>query len=232
MLVIENLSKNFGATVAVNIDKIDIGRGEMVGIVGNNGAGKTTLLRLILDLYKADTGSVRLKGEDVSPSEKWKTFTGSFIDDGFLIDFLTPEEYFYFIADCHGIEKSVVDSRLAMFGKFMNGEILQKKKLIKTLSAGNRQKVGIIGAMIINPDLLILDEPFNFLDPSSQIELVRLLKAANNEFGTTMLLSSHNLEHVCNCATRILLMEKGIVRYDVSNDEGAAVDSIRNYFAK
>lgn len=232
MVLIENLFKRFGAVQAVNIKNLKIEQGEIIGLVGNNGAGKTTLLRLMLDLYKADTGSVKLKGEDVSASEKWKTFTGSFIDEGFLIDFLTPEEYFYFIANCHGLDKSVVDGRLAMFGKFMNGEILQKKKLIKTLSAGNKQKVGIIGAMIINPDLLILDEPFNFLDPSSQIELVRLLKTVNNELGTTMILSSHNLEHICNCATRILLMEKGELIHDVPNHDISVMDAIKKYFAK
>lgn len=232
MVQIEGLFKRFATVQAVNINRLEIKQGEIIGLVGNNGAGKTTLLRLILDLYKADVGSVYLNGENVYTSEKWKTFTGSFIDEGFLIDFLTPEEYFYFIANCHGLDKSVVDGRLLMFDKFMNNEILQRKKLIKTLSAGNKQKVGIIGAMIINPDLLILDEPFNFLDPSSQIELVRLLKYYNNELCTTMILSSHNLEHVCNCASRILLMEKGEIIQDVPTNNITLVDTIKNYFVK
>ncbi len=232
MVLIENLCKSFGTTQVVNIKHLNIEQGEIIGLVGNNGAGKTTLLRLILDLYKTDMGNVNLKGENVFLSENWKTFTGSYVDEGFLIDFLTAEEYFYFIGNCHGLDKSVVDARLAKFEKFMNGEILQKKKLIKTLSAGNKQKVGIIGAMIINPELLILDEPFNFLDPSSQIELVRLLKAANDELGMTMILSSHNLEHVCNCATRILLMEKGEVIKDVPNQDISVMAEIKEYFAK
>lgn len=149
-----------------------------------------------------------------------------------MIDFLTPEEYFYFIANCHGLDKSVVDGRLAMFGKFMNGEILQKKKLIKTLSAGNKQKVGIIGAMIINPALLILDEPFNFLDPSSQIELVRILQGLNTEHETTMVLSSHNLDNLGECSSRILLMEKGRLISDLKNGDEDALAQVKDYFAE
>ena len=97
MIEINNLQKNFGQKKAVDIEKYVIEQGDMLGLVGNNGAGKTTLFRLMLDLLQADQGNVTINNIDVSKSEDWKQFTGAFIDDGFLIDYLTPEEYFYFI---------------------------------------------------------------------------------------------------------------------------------------
>lgn len=96
MIEINNLQKNFGQKKAVDIEKYVIEQGDMLGLVGNNGAGKTTLFRLMLDLLQADQGTVTINDIDVSKSEDWKQFTGAFIDDGFLIDYLTPEEYFYF----------------------------------------------------------------------------------------------------------------------------------------
>ena len=97
MIEINNLQKNFGQKKAVDIEKYVIEQGDMLGLVGNNGAGKTTLFRLMLDLLQADQGNVTINNIDVSKSEDWKQFTGAFIDDGFLIDYLTPEEYFYLV---------------------------------------------------------------------------------------------------------------------------------------
>lgn len=232
MIHIDNLIKKFGKFTAVDIPALEIQRGEIIGLVGNNGAGKTTLLRLMLDLYKADKGNVCICGKDVSKSEDWKSFTGSFIDNSFLIDFLSPEEYFHFIGDCYGLTKQDVTARLSAYERFMNGELLKKGKLIKSLSAGNRQKVGILAAMISNPALLILDEPFNFLDPSSQIELVRILQGLNTEHETTMVLSSHNLDNLGECSSRILLMEKGRLISDLKNGDEDALAQVKDYFAE
>lgn len=231
MIRIENLIKKFGKYTAVDIDALEIASGCVAGLVGNNGAGKTTLLRLILDLYKADAGRVLVSGNNVAINEEWKKHTGSFIDSSFLIDFLTPEEYFHFIGDCYGLSKDEVDRRLERFAGLMNGEILGKGKILRSLSAGNRQKTGIIGAMLAAPSLLILDEPFNFLDPSSQMELVRLLREDNKQRGTTMLLSSHNLDNIGECCTRILLMEKGRIIRDLPNSDEAALEQVKFYFA-
>ena len=179
MIAIDRLRKNFGEKVAVDIEHYEINQGDMLGLVGNNGAGKTTLFRLMLDLLKADNGKVVINDIDVSQSEDWKSFTGAFIDDGFLIDYLTPEEYFYFIGKMYGLKKEEVDERLVTFERFMNGEVIGHKKLIRNYSAGNKQKIGIISAMLHHPQLLILDEPFNFLDPSSQSVIRHLLKKYN-----------------------------------------------------
>ena len=167
MIIIDKLKKNFGEKIAVDIEHYEINQGDMLGLVGNNGAGKTTLFRIMLDLLKADDGKVIINDIDVSQSEDWKSITGAFIDDGFLIDYLTPEEYFYFIGKMYGLKKEEVDERLIPFERFMSGEVIGHKKLIRNYSAGNKQKIGIISAMLHYPQLLILDEPFNFLDPSS-----------------------------------------------------------------
>ena len=211
MITINQLQKKFGDKTAVDIDNYTIAPGTMLGLVGNNGAGKTTLFRLILDLLQADRGSVLVDGIDVSRSEDWKTFTGAYIDDGFLIDYLTPEEYFYFIGRMYGLKKEEVDERLRPFERFMNGEVIGQKKFIRNYSMGNKQKIGIISAMIHHPRLLILDEPFNFLDPSSQAIIKHLLQKYNEEHGATVLISSHNLNHTVDICPRIALLEHGII---------------------
>lgn len=230
MIKIENLSKAFGKKVAVNIDNLSIAKGETIGIVGNNGAGKTTLFRLMLDLYQATTGVVLNQGQNVAESEDWKSTTGAYIDNGFLIDFLTPEEYFDFIGNTRGLDSSEISFRLEQFERFMNDEVLGYKEYIRNFSSGNKQKIGIIGAMLARPDILILDEPFNFLDPSSQIEIKRLLKLYNAEYGTTIIISSHNLDHIVDVSNRIMLMENGAIIKDIANANGEAVDVLNNYF--
>lgn len=230
MIKIENLSKAFGKKVAVNIDNLSIAKGETIGIVGNNGAGKTTLFRLMLDLCQATTGVVLNQGQNVAESEDWKSTTGAYIDNGFLIDFLTPEEYFDFIGNTRGLDSSEISFRLEQFERFMNDEVLGYKEYIRNFSSGNKQKIGIIGAMLVRPDILILDEPFNFLDPSSQIEIKRLLKLYNAEYGTTIIISSHNLDHIVDVSNRIMLMENGAIIKDIANANGEAVDVLNNYF--
>ena len=231
MIKIDNLTKYFGENKSLDIKQLQIAEGSIVGLVGNNGAGKTTMLRLILDLCKANSGSVLSAGKDVSKFEEWKEYTGSFLDSGYLIEFLKPEEYFTLIGELNHISKEDLQVRLSKFDAFMNGEILGKKKLIKNYSAGNKQKIGIVAAMITNPKVLLLDEPFNFLDPSSQMEMLRLLRDLNKEFGTTMILSSHNIELVSEISSRIVLLEKGIVKKDISATAGEAIEELRTYFS-
>ena len=230
MISINNLKKCFGEKVAVNIDNYTIESGTMLGLVGNNGAGKTTLFRLILDLLKADEGSVHIGDIDVSKSEEWKQHTGAFIDDSFLIDYLTPEEYFHFLGRAYGLKKEEVDERLASFARFMSGEVMGQKKLIRDFSRGNKQKVGIIGAMLHRPSLLILDEPFNFLDPSSQSVIKHLLAEYNKETGATILVSSHNLNHTTDVCPRIALLENGVIIRDIDNVAHTAEQELESYF--
>lgn len=230
MISINNLQKNFGEKKAVNIDNYIINQGDMLGLVGNNGAGKTTLFRLILDLLQADQGEVTINDIVTNKSEDWKNFTGAFIDDGFLIDYLTPEEYFYFIGKMYGLKKEEVDARLVPFERFMNGEVIGQKKFIRNYSAGNKQKIGIISAMLHHPQLLILDEPFNFLDPSSQSVIKHLLKKYNEEHGATVIISSHNLNHTVDVCPRIALLENGVIIRDIQNQNNSAEKELEDYF--
>ena len=230
MIQIDKLVKSFDKKIVVNIPALSIGKGEIVGIVGNNGAGKTTFFRLLVDLICADNGKVTLMGKNISESEAWKSFTGSFIDNSFLIECLRPEEYFAFIGMVYHISTSDMKERLKTYDDFMNNEILNQKKYIRDFSAGNKQKIGIIGAMCIHPKILILDEPFNFLDPSSQIKMNRLFHQLHQAFNTTILISSHNLNHITDVSTRILLIEKGLILKDIDNSKKEAMTELENYF--
>ena len=230
MIIIDKLKKNFGEKIAVDIKHYEINQGDMLGLVGNNGAGKTTLFRIMLDLLKADDGKVIINDIDVSQSEDWKSITGAFIDDGFLIDYLTPEEYFYFIGKMYGLKKEEVDERLIPFERFMSGEVIGHKKLVRNYSAGNKQKIGIISAMLHYPQLLILDEPFNFLDPSSQSIIKHLLKKYNEEHQATVIISSHNLNHTVDVCPRIALLEHGVIIRDIINEDNSAEKELEDYF--
>ena len=259
-IIIKDLVKTFGEKVAVDIPELTIHSGELLGLVGNNGAGKSTLFRLILDLIKADKGTVWMqtpsnsplqgeqyaktidstpyKGEfgrgsgaiNVAETEEWKDWTGAFVDEGFLIDYLTPDEYFQFIARLTDTSDEQLQDFLAQFQHFMADELAGQKKLIRTLSAGNKQKVGIMAAMLLHPQVLILDEPFNFLDPSSQNAIKHLLKKYNEETGATILVSSHNLQHTVDISNRIVLLEHGKVIHDIDNKEKQAQTILENYF--
>ena len=227
---IKDLVKQYGKNTVLDIPELTIRSGELIGLVGNNGAGKTTLMRLMLDLIEATEGYVETDGQRVSEETAWKQSTGSFIDGRFLIDFYTPEEYFNFIASVYAIDKDTLNSRLEEFRSLMHDEILGTKKYLREFSEGNRQKIGIIGAMLINPKILILDEPFNYLDPSSQMLVAKLIRQMNQQLGTTVIISSHNLSFVSEISTRILLLEKGLVIKDLVNEEGSSAQELEEYF--
>lgn len=230
MITIQNLKKQFGETIACDIPELNINDGDILGLVGNNGAGKTTLFRMMLDLLKPDEGEVTLDGINPALSEEWKATTGAYIDEGFLIDFLTPEEYFAFIGKITDMTQEEVDERLKDFERLAGGEVFGQKKLIRNLSAGNKQKVGIISALFNRPKLVILDEPFNFLDPSSQNILKHELTAYAQQTGATILVSSHNLLHTIEISTRIALMEKGHIIRDITSVDESSKAELENYF--
>ena len=231
MITITNLKKQFGETIACDIPSFTVNDGDVLGLVGNNGAGKTTLFRMILDLLKPDNGQIILHGDiDPAKSEEWKQFTGAYIDEGFLIDYLTPEEYFSFLGKISGLSQQEINSRLKQYEHFAGGELLDQKKLIRNLSAGNKQKVGIISALIRQPQLVILDEPFNFLDPTSQSILKHLITDYAQMTGATVLVSSHNLQHTVDISTRIALLEKGVIIRDFKREDKNATQELNDYF--
>ncbi len=230
MIRINELSKKYGEKSALSINNYHIPPGEILGLVGNNGAGKTTLFRLILDLTQPTTGVALIENSPVHESENWKDITGSFIDRSFLIDYLTAEEYFYFVGRLYGMDKEAVDAQLELYTDFMKDEVLDQKKYLRSFSAGNAQKVGILAAMLHEPKLLILDEPFNFLDPSSQAAIKRLLKEYNERTGAAIVISSHNLNHTVDISTRIALLEKGELIRDLKAEECNISEELAEYF--
>ena len=215
MIQVQNLSKSYNGTTVLKIDQLEIPKGESFGLVGNNGAGKTTFFSLLLDLIHPTTGAIINNGVQVNTSESWKPFTGSFLDESFLIGYLTPEEYFYFIGDLRGQNKADVDALLAKYEEFFNGEILKNKKYLRDLSKGNQKKVGIVATLIGNPEVVILDEPFANLDPTTVNRLKKIIKELAQNPDVTVLVSSHDLLHTVEVCNRIVALNKGEVVKDI-----------------
>jgi len=229
MIEIKNLQKAYKGITAVNIDSLEINAGEVIGLVGNNGAGKTTFFRLILDLIRANSGEIFSKGKLVTATEDWKSYTAAYIDDGFLIDYLTPEEYFYFVGKLNALSNADVDDFLANYTAFFDDSILKKGKYIRDFSKGNQFKIGIIAALLTDPELLILDEPFANLDPTTQLRLVDMIKEMAVKKQMCIIVSSHDINHVSEVSSRILLMEKGKIIKDIAGGE-AAYEEMVEYF--
>ncbi len=230
MITIDTISKKYGKAEVLNVEKIDIPTGQSFGLVGNNGAGKTTLFNILLDLIRPTTGTITNNDIVVNQSEAWKNFTGSFIDESFLIGYLTPEEYFDFIGDLRGMNKADVKSFINQFEEFFNGEIIGKKKYLRDLSKGNQKKAGIIAAMMGNPQVVILDEPFANLDPTTQIRLKKIIKTLTENRDITVLVSSHDLTHVTEVCERIVVLDKGTVVRDLETSS-ETLKELESYFS-
>lgn len=230
MIITENLSKKYGSQTVLNIESLEIPKGQSFGLVGNNGAGKTTFFSLLLDLIQPTSGHILNNDVQVNKSEGWKPFTSSFIDETFLIGYLTPEEYFYFIGDLRGRNKADVDALLSNFEDFFHGEILGQKKYLRDLSKGNQKKAGIVASFIGNPEVVVLDEPFANLDPTTQIRLKEIIKelAAKNE--VTVLVSSHDLQHVTEVCERIVVLNKGEIVKDIQTS-AETLKELETFFA-
>ncbi len=219
MISAKSITKKYGTQTVLNIEHLEIETGESFGLVGNNGAGKTTFFSLILDLIQPTTGKILNNDIQVDSSEAWKPLTSAFIDESFLIGYLTPEEYFYFIGELRGRNKADIDAFLIDFEDFFNGEILGQKKYLRDLSKGNQKKVGIVASLIGDPDVIILDEPFANLDPTTQIRLKKIIRELKNQKETTILISSHDLNHVTEVCERIVVLEKGDIVRDIKTSE-------------
>jgi ABC-2 type transport system ATP-binding protein len=231
MITVSNLSKTYKDTAVLSIESLELSKGEIIGLVGNNGAGKTTFFSLLLDLIKPSTGYIENNQVRVDRSEAWKSTTAAFIDESFLIGYLTPEEYFSFIAGLRNINKADLDTFLNRFNTFFNEEILGRNKYIRDLSKGNQKKVGIAAAFIGAPELVILDEPFANLDPRAQMQLQKLLREINQDLGCSIFVSSHDLLHVSELCQRILILNKGELVKDANRGE-ISLDALRAFFTE
>lgn len=215
MISVHNVTKTYGQQTVLNIDQLEIPKGQSFGLVGNNGAGKTTFFSLLLDLIQPTSGHIINNEVEVHTSEAWKPFTSAFIDETFLIGYLTPEEYFYFIGELRGRNKADVNTLIATFEDFFHGEILGQKKYLRDLSKGNQKKVGIVATFIGSPEVVILDEPFANLDPTTQIRLKEIIRELAEKREVTVLVSSHDLIHVTEVCERIVVLNKGEIVRDI-----------------
>ncbi len=215
MIQAQSLSKTYNGTTVLNITNLEIPKGQSFGLVGNNGAGKTTFFSLLLDLIQPTTGTIINNEIQVNTSENWKPFTAAFLDESFLIGYLTAEEYFYFIGDIRGQNKADVNALLNKHEEFFNDEILRNKKYLRDLSKGNQKKVGIIATLIGNPEVIILDEPFANLDPTTVSRLKKIIKELAENPTITILVSSHDLQHTVDVCDRIVALNKGEVVKDI-----------------
>jgi ABC-2 type transport system ATP-binding protein len=215
MIQVTQLSKTYNGTTVLNIPNLEIPKGQSFGLVGNNGAGKTTFFSLLLDLIQPTTGTLINNEIQVNTSEDWKPFTSAFLDESFLIGYLTAEEYFYFIGDIRGQNKADVNALLVKHEEFFNDEILRNKKYLRDLSKGNQKKVGIIATLIGNPKVVILDEPFANLDPTTVSRLKKIIKELAENPEITVLVSSHDLQHTVEVCDRIVALNKGEIVKDI-----------------
>jgi len=230
MITIKQLQKQYNGVTVLDIPDLTIKEGEIVGIVGNNGAGKTTLFRALLDLIRPNRGEVLSKGAAVQNSEHWKRYTGSFLDESFLLDYLTAEEFFVFTGTLYGQSKEDILAFYTQMSGIFNDEILSQRKYIRDFSKGNQKKAGIAAALIGGPELVILDEPFTNLDPSSQIRLKQMLLQINQTKGTTMLISSHDLNHVTEICQRIVVIHQGKIVHDLETNEDT-LSQLNSFFS-
>lgn len=231
MISFTNVSKVYAKQAVLDILLLEIPKGQTFGLVGNNGAGKTTMFSCLLDLIKPSKGVVKNNNVNVIESEDWKSFTSAYLDESFLIGYLMPEEYFYFIGELRGVSKREVDRFLNQFEDLFNGEILKGKKYIRDLSKGNQKKVGIVAALIGEPEVIILDEPFANLDPTTQIRLKKIIKKLSQDRNITVLISSHDLQDVTEVSERIVLLEKGKVVRDIKTSK-ETLKELESYFTK
>jgi ABC-2 type transport system ATP-binding protein len=230
MIQVNNLSKTYNGTTVLQIENLEIPKGQSFGLVGNNGAGKTTFFSLVLDLILPSTGHIINNGVQVNTSENWKPFTASFLDESFLIGYLTPEEYFYFIGDLRNQNKADVDALLSKYEEFFNGEILKNKKYLRDLSKGNQKKVGNIATLIGHPEVVILDEPFANLDPTTVSRLKKIIKELAENPDVTVLVSSHDLQHTVEVCDRIVVLNKGEVVKDIQTSK-ETLQELETFFA-
>jgi len=228
MIQINNLIKKYKG-FELNIPDLAFLKNETIGIIGNNGAGKTTLFYSFLDLVKMDSGSIKIENNVVNETDDWKNITSAYIDESFLIGFLTPFEYFYFMGELRNFSKAQIDDFLKHYHAFLGDEILENKdRYIQKLSKGNKKKVGLVGAFLNNCGLIILDEPFTHLDPSSKIQLLKILNKLKS-LEKTIIISSHEIDHVLEIIDRVLILEKGMIIKDLPiSDESKKIT--KDYF--
>ena len=215
MLKLENVRKTYGSLVAVDNLSFSVKNGEIFGLLGENGAGKTTTFRMIMGLLEPDKGKITLDGKKIDYKVTDKI--GFVTEERSLLTKLTVKEMIEYYGVLKGMDESNIDKKLDYWlEKFEITEYKNKK--IKELSKGNQQKIQFISAVINDPKLLILDEPFTGLDPIN----VNLLKDAVKELqkkGCSIIFSSHQMEYIEDFCEQLIILVHGRAILNGSLDE-------------
>lgn len=212
-LQIINLTKKFGDQIALNSINIKINSNEIIGLLGPNGAGKSTLMKSIVGALKIDEGQIIFNGKDIRENEiEAKKKIGFLPENNPLYSEMYVKEYLSFVADIHQISKPRIDEVIELVGITP-----EKSKKISQLSKGYKQRVGLAQAILHAPDLLILDEPTNGLDPNQIIEIRNVIKEIGKE--KTVILSTHIMQEVEALCSRVILIHQGNILQDSTIDE-------------
>lgn len=211
-LEISHVSKKFGEQHALRDVCISISKNEIIGLLGPNGAGKSTLMKSIVGAIKIEEGSIFFQGKNITENElESKKKIGFLPENNPLYLEMYVKEYLLFVADLHKISASRVDEVIELVGISP-----EKNKKIGQLSKGYKQRVGLAQAIIHQPDLLILDEPTNGLDPNQIIEIRNVIKEIGKE--KVVLVSTHIMQEVEALCTRVILLHQGQILQDCSID--------------
>ncbi|GGB09589.1 ABC transporter ATP-binding protein [Macrococcus hajekii] len=206
MLNIQNVTKKFGHFKAVDDLTFEVPAGEMLGFLGGNGAGKTTTFRMILGLLERDTGVISYKGQPINYQVTDRI--GYLPEERGLNPKLKVSEQLTYLASLKGMKKRDISREIDYW--LERFEVTEnKEKKIEALSKGNQQKIQLIGAIIHQPELLILDEPFSGLDPVN-VELLKSAVKEINDSGATIVFSSHRMEHVEEMCDRVCILDRGL----------------------
>ncbi|MDQ0477165.1 MULTISPECIES: ABC transporter ATP-binding protein [Chryseobacterium] len=212
-LQIINLTKKFGDQTALNNINIEIDSNEIIGLLGPNGAGKSTLMKSIVGALKIDEGQMIFKGKDIRENEiEAKKNMGFLPENNPLYSEMYVKEYLNFVANLHQIPKERIDEVIELVGITP-----EKSKKISQLSKGYQQRVGLAQAILHSPDLLILDEPTNGLDPNQIIEIRNVIKEIGKE--KTVILSTHIMQEVEALCSRVILIHQGNIIQDCNIEE-------------
>lgn len=212
-LQIINLTKKFGEQTALHNIHIEVEKNEIIGLLGPNGAGKSTLMKSITGSITIDEGEILFNGKNITenPTETKKKI-GFLPENNPLYTDMFVREYLLFVADIHKISHKRVEEAIDLVGLTP-----EKSKKIKQLSKGYKQRVGLAQAILHSPDLLILDEPTNGLDPNQIIEIRQLIKEISQE--KTIILSTHIMQEVEALCTRVILIHQGNILQDCSIED-------------
>jgi ABC-2 type transport system ATP-binding protein len=221
VIAVSRLQKSFGAARAVRDVSFDVKQGEIFGLLGPNGAGKTTTIRMILDIFRPDSGTVGILGGSMSDAKKDRI--GYLPEERGLYKDITVENCVLYLAELKGVSRPVAKQRAAVYFDQLD-LTAHKKKKVQDLSKGMQQKVQVITTLIHKPELIIIDEPFSGLDPINT-RLIQDLLLEQHRAGVTIVMSTHQMYQVEEMCDRLVLINQGTsVLY-------GAVDEIRRQYA-